>query len=184
MNNNRKKVTNFIKTGMKKAFSANAGGSNYVTNKVKERSYDLYSNIRDFMGIAVQCVLFIFDYTISLIYNLAILPSAIKQASQNNFRLGLESLKLNNIIEARIRFLLSNMFYNKSATTKYYISYTYFLQGNNKKSLKYLQQALKLNSSHEKSIALLQKIENILNISRPQQNEQHKPQKDYKEISF
>ena len=166
MNNNGKKVTNFIKTGMKKVFSTNVGGDNYVTNKVKERSYDLYSNLRDFAGIAVQCVLFIFDYTISLLYNLAILPSAIKKASQNNFRLGLESLKLNNVIEARIRFLLSNMFYHKSATTKYYIAYTYFLQGNNKKSLKYLQQALKLNSSHEKSLALLQKIEEVIGIKQ------------------
>lgn len=176
MSDKGKKVANFIKTGMKKAFSANVGNDNYVANKVKERSYDLYSNIRDFVGIAVQCVLFICDYTISLLYNIFILPSAIKKASQNNFRLGLESLKLNNVIEARIRFLLSNMFYHKSATTKYYIAYTYFLQGNNKKSLKYLQQALKLNSSHEKSIALVQKIEDVLNINQHNTNKNQEQQ--------
>ena len=182
MNNNGKKVANFIKTGMKKAFSANVGGDNYVTNKVKERSYDLYSNVRDFVEIAVQCILLIFEYAISLIYNIAILPSAIKRASQNNFRLGLESLKLNNVIEARIRFLLSNMFYRKSATTKYYIAYTYFMQGNNKKSLKYLQQALKLNSSHEKSIALLRKIEDVLSTNQPNAYAKNEQQMENEEL--
>ena len=52
------------------------------------------------------------------------------------------------------------MFYGKSATTKYYIAYVYYLQENYKKSLKYLRQSLAIDSSDERSLELLKLLEN------------------------
>ena len=71
-------------------------------------------------------------------------------------------LKRNNILDARMRFLMSNVMFRKSPTTKYYIAYTYFLSSDYKKSLKYLKDALTINNKHSKSIELVKQIEEKL----------------------
>ena len=98
-----------------------------------------------------------------MFYSFKRMPHAFTRAAQNNFRIGIEMLKLNNLIDARIRFLLSNMFYSKSPTTKFYIAYVYFLQRNFKKSLKYLKQGIDLDSSNERIKKLLFQVEEELN---------------------
>lgn len=154
----KNRIYDFLATGFKRSMSPNIRNS-HVVKHVKERTFDIYSCIRDVLyilltsaDIVLRCLLMLFGITKNF-------PYAFKKAAKNNFRLGLESLKTNNLIEARIRFLLSNMFYSKSATTKYYIAYTYYLQKNFSKSLKYLEQSIKINSKNKKSIELFKNIE-------------------------
>jgi len=154
-----KKILKFFYNGLKKSMSPNMDGV-YVAKKIKERSTDVYNNVLDFAYIIVNGFLIVFYYIFGMFIMAKDIPHAFTRAAQNNFRLGLENLKKNNIIDARIRLLLSNLFYSKSATTKYYIAYTYYRQGNFAKSLKYLNQALKIDSANDKARALIEQIDN------------------------
>ena len=156
-----KQLGNFLINGLKKTFSTNIRTSETI-NHIKHRSFDLYENIAGIAGVLWASIGIIFYAFIGMIRLAKDIPHAFSRAAQNNFRLGLENLKSNNLIDARIRFLLSNMFFSKSATTKYYIAYIYYRQNNISKSLKYLKQAIFLNPNHEKSLALLQELENTI----------------------
>ena len=163
--NNKKadgnKIASLAIKGFKRAMSSTVGEEVYVAKRIKARSYDLYANFRDFGSVIWNSILIVFYAIIGLFRLIIDTPHAFRRASQNNFRLGLESLKAGNLIDARIRFLLSNIFYGKSATTKYYIAYVYYLQGNYTKSLKYLKQSINIESD-ERSATLLSKIEEAL----------------------
>ena len=155
----KNRIYDFLATGFKKSMSPNVKNS-YVVKHVKERTFDIYSCMRDVLYILLTSADILFRCLLMLLKITKNFPDAFKKAAKNNFKLGLESLKINNLIEARIRFLLSNMFYNKSAATKYYIAYTYYLQKNFSKSLKYLEQSIKIDSKNKKSIELFKNIEN------------------------
>ena len=157
-NSAKNHIYDFLATGFKKSISPNIRNS-YVVKHVKERTFDIYSCVRDVLYILLTSADIIFRCFLMLFKMAKDFPNAFKRAAKNNFRLGMKSLKTNNLIEARMRFLLSNMFYNKSATTKYYIAYTYYRQKNLSKSLKYLEQAIKINSKDKKSIELFKNIE-------------------------
>lgn len=157
--NRAKQVVEFFKDGLKKSFSLD-NDSIIVSKRIKERSFDLYNNFIDVFMIFFNAIAIIFYYFLGMFISLKDVPHGISRAAHNNFRLGLENLKKNDLIDARIRFLLSNMFYSKSATTKYYIAYVYYLQENYKKSLKYLRQSLAIDSSDERSLELLKLLEN------------------------
>lgn len=156
------KIASLAVSGFKKAMSSTVGEEVYVAKRIKARSYDLYANIRDFGSIILYTFLIIFYAMLGLFRLLMDAPHAFRRAAQNNFRLGLTALKAGNLIDARIRLLLSNMFYNKSATTKYYISYVYYLQGNYTKSLKYLKQSINIDATDKRANDLLLKIETAL----------------------
>ena len=156
------KIADLAVKGFKKAMSSTVGEEVYVAKRIKARSYDLYANIRDFGSIIWYTLLIVFYATIGLFRLLIDVPRAFSRAAQNNFRLGLIELKAGNLIDARIRLLLSNMFYGKSAITKYYISYIYYLQGNYTKSLKYLKQSINIDATDRRANDLLLKIETAL----------------------
>lgn len=159
---NGKKIFSMLSKGFKKTMSPDYDSSVYAVNRIKARSYDLYSNLRDFFYVIWMIFSIVFYYIIGAFKLLKIAPHAFSMAAKNNFRIGINMLEKNNLVDARIRFLLSNLFYNKSTTTKYYIAFVYYKQNNIKKSLKYLKQAINLNPSHERSIELLKEIEKSL----------------------
>ncbi|GEM_PF-7105860 len=156
------KIASLAVKGFKRAMSSTVGEEVYVAKRIKARSYDLYANFRDFGFIIWTTIQIIFYAIIGFFRIIKDFPRAFRRASQNNFRLGLIDLKAGNLIDARIRFLLSNMFYGKSSTTKYYIAYVYYLQGNYTKSLKYLKQSISIDATDERANALLLKIEEAL----------------------
>ena len=83
----------------------------------------------------------------------------IKQAAKNNFKLGLIELKEHHYTDAKLRFMLSNIMYNKSATTKYYIAYVFYLEHKFNKALKYINEAITIDQKHARCIALTKRIE-------------------------
>ena len=159
--NVRSKIYNFFSSGFKKMMSPNVGNS-FVTERIKSRSIDLFSIVIDVFYILFTSITIIFYCFYDLFKLTKDTRNVLNRAAKNNFRLGLEALKKNNLIDARIRFLLANMFYSKSPTIKYHIAYVYYLQRNFTKSLKYLKQSISLDSRHEKSIVLLQNIDVVL----------------------
>lgn len=158
---NRQKTIEAIKKGIKTSFSISNSKSE-VAKTVKSYTYTLWQIIKDFGLIFKSLLLILYSVSFGMIVSIAMIKKESKKASTNNFKLGLESLKLNNLTSARIRFLLSNIFYSKSATTKYYIAYTYFLSQNYKMCLKYIKKAISINQNHKKSIELMKKVEKEL----------------------
>ena len=155
------KVRDFFSNGVKKTFSSTANTSDAIRH-IKQRSTDLYSGFSNIFSVFITSFAILFYYIIGFFRLTKNIPQALSRAAQNNFRLGMEALKINNLIDARIRFLLSNLFYGKSATTKYYIAYVYYRQQNITKSLKYLKQALFIDNQHSRSLELLKEIEKQL----------------------
>ena len=159
--NSKNRIVKFIKRNLKQPLSRYTDDS-AVIDSVKN-----YGNI---VGITTRDVYRLFRAFFSLMYSatfgffatLKLFKQESKKAAKNHFHIGLEMLKRNNIIDARMRFLMSNMMFSKSPTTKYYIAYTYFLSHNYKKSLKYLKDGLFINNQHHKSIELVKQIEYIL----------------------
>ena len=158
-NKSYNKIYNFFADGFKKSISPNIRKSR-TANYVKERTFDVYSCIKDVIyifltsaEIIIRCFIEFFKITKNI-------PNAFRKAAKNNFKLGLESLKKNNLIDARIRFLLANLFYNKSAKIKYYIAYVYYKQRSFSKSLKYLEQSISIDSKNKKYISLFKEINN------------------------
>lgn len=70
--------------------------------------------------------------------------AARHHAARNNYLLGREMLKENNLLDAKFRFLLANFFYKKSVAIKYCLAYVYFREDSFEKSLKYANECLKL----------------------------------------
>ena len=159
--NKKWQVGKMIANSFKTTFSTSIRTSDSV-NYIKRRGFDMYENVSGVTGILWKSLTIIFYACVGMFRLTMDIPHALSRAAHNNFRLGLENLKSNNLIDARIRFLLSNLFFSKSATTKYYIAYVYYRQQNFTKSLNYLKQAISLNPRHDKSLALLQVIESEL----------------------
>lgn len=155
---NRSKILSFLVNGAKKTMSPNVTNTN-TAKYIKRRSVDMCNETLDILSIFWLSFGIIFYYILGIFKMAKNVPHAFRRAAQNNFRLGVEALASNNLIDARIRFLLSNLFYNKSATTKYYIAYIYYIQHNFSKSLKYLKQAISLQPNHKRSRELLKIIE-------------------------
>lgn len=154
-----KKVYSFFMTGLKKSISPSIKSSQTI-KQIKKRTSDVYSCIQDVVLIFISAIDIVFQCILSMFKITKNIPQTLKKAAKNNFKLGLKALNTNNLIDARIRFLLSNMFYNKSAKTKYYIAYIYYRQRFFSKSLKYLQQSISIDSKNKQTIMLLNEIEN------------------------
>lgn len=159
---NKSKILNFIKTNAKKTITSSSNKTE-VTTTIKQYGYTFYNLFHDiFILIKSLCGL-LYSYTFGLFATIKIFKSESKKAAKNHFHIGLEMLKMNNLLDARIRFLISNMFFKKSPTTKYYIAYTYYLSHNYKKSLKYIKEAININNKHQRSIELMKLIEKEIN---------------------
>ena len=157
-NKKGRNIGDFLINGFKKTMSSGVGETNTI-KYIKQRSFDVYSGVYDVFSIIFTSFAIIFYYLLGMFKIAKNIPHAFQMAAKNNFRLGIDSLKKNDPINARIRFFLSNMFYSKSSMTKYYIAYTYYMQHNLLKSLKYLQKSITLNSKNKRSLELLQEIE-------------------------
>ncbi len=112
-----KKILSVISNGIKKTMSPNYDSDIYAINRIKARGYDLYSNLRDFFYVILMMLSIVYYYIVSVFKLLRMSPYVFSMAAKNNFRIGINMLEKNNLVDAKIRFLLSNMFYNKSATT-------------------------------------------------------------------
>ena len=156
--NKKDEFLNFLKKGTKNVFfRSNNNDSASMTikqygNIVYNIFFDIYKLFSSLLGL-------LYSYTFGLFSTLKLFKAESKKAAKNNFRIGLEMLKANNIFDARIRFMMSNMFFNKSPTTKYYIAYTYYLSKDYKKSLKYINQSISIDNRYKRSIDLLKVIE-------------------------
>lgn len=157
--NKADKVFSFVKRGLKYSIFTRDEDRSRTNEIIKGGIVGTILTLKDFLVFIGSGVVVCFYYIINIFFTFKTLPSQFKKSAKNNFRLGLEALKVNNIIDARIRFLLSNMFFSKSPTTKYYIAYSYYLQHKYTKSLKYLKSALQIEPEHERCIGLVKQIE-------------------------
>ncbi|MEN9782536.1 MAG: hypothetical protein RL208_689 [Pseudomonadota bacterium] len=130
---------------------------NDILVSVKKHLSNL-QNILFYAWLVVKKVLFGF------IADTKLIMETRHKAGKNNYVLGVKMLKENFLPDAKVRFLLSDMFYNKSAMTKYYIAYIYYLEGNYNKSLRYLKESVNLRPSMKISSELLEKIENDMKV--------------------
>lgn len=156
-----KKVFKFIRKNLKQPLSRYTDDSAVIDSM---RSYGniFQITIRDIFRLFRAFFSLIYSSTFGFFATLRLFKKESKKAAKNHFHIGLEMLKRNNILDARMRFLMSNVMFRKSPTTKYYIAYTYFLSSDYKKSLKYLKDALTINNKHNKSIELVKQIEDKL----------------------
>ena len=159
--NSKSKVVKFIRRNLKQPLSRYTNDS-AVVDSVKSYGNIFSLTIRDVYRLFRAFFSLIYSSTFGFFATLKLFKNESKKAAKNHFHIGLEMLKRNNILDARMRFLMSNMMFRKSPTTKYYIAYTYFLSNNYKKSLKYLKDGLFINNQHHKSIELVKQIEYIL----------------------
>src|SRR5574344_1092886 len=97
-NNKAKKIAHFAVDSFKKTMSVNRGGID-MAKKIKDRGFDLYANIRDFLYIIGVGVVVIFSFFINGFKIVKSMPHSFSRAAHNNFRLGADQLKKNNIIE-------------------------------------------------------------------------------------
>ena len=159
--NSKNKVIKFIRRNLKQPLSRYTNDS-AVVDSVKSYGNIFSLTIQDVYRLFRAFFSLIYSFTFGFFSTLKLFKNESKKAAKNHFHIGLEMLKRNNILDARMRFLMSNMMFRKSPTTKYYIAYTYFLSNNYKKSLKYLKDGLSINSRHNKSIELVKQIEEKL----------------------
>ena len=157
----KNKVFTFVRRNFKQPLSRYTNDS-AVIDSMKSYGNILQITVRDVFRLFRAFFSLIYRFTFGFFSTLRLFKKESKKAAKNNFHLGLEMLKTNNILDARMRFLMSNMMFRKSPTTKYYIAYTYFLSNNYKKSLKYLKDGLSIDNKHYKSIELVKQIEEIL----------------------
>ena len=159
--NSKNKVIKFIRRNLKQPLSRYTNDS-AVVDSVKSYGSIFSLTIRDIYRLFRAFFSLIYSSTFGFFATLKLFKNESKKAAKNHFHIGLEMLKRNNILDARMRFLMSNMMFRKSPTTKYYIAYTYFLSHNYKTSLKYLKDGLSINSHHNKSLELVKQIEGKL----------------------
>lgn len=158
----KKTILNFITTHAKKTITYSNSKSEVATT-MKQYGYTFYNIFHDIGSLIKALVGLLYSYTFGLFSTIKAFKEESKKAAKNHFHIGLEMLKVNNLLDARIRFLMSNMFFKQSPTTKYYIAYTYYLSHNYKKSLKYIKEAININNKHQRSIELMKRIEQEIN---------------------
>ncbi len=157
----KKTILNFFKTNAKnKIIYSNS--KTEVATTMKQYGYTFYNIFHDIGVLIKSLAILLYSYTFGLFSTIKLFKEESKKAAKNNFQIGLEMLKMNNLLDARIRFLMSNMFFKHSPTTKYYIAYTYYLSHDYKKSLKYIKEAININNKHQRSIKLMKNIEEEL----------------------
>ena len=156
--NKKDEFLSFLKKGTKNVFFRSDNNDSASTT-IKQYGNIVYHIFADIYKLFYSLLGLLYSYTFGLFSTLKLFKAESKKAAKNHFRIGLEMLKSNNLFDARIRFLMSNMFFNKSPTTKYYIAYTYYLSKDYKKSLKYINQSISIDNKHQRSIDLLKVIE-------------------------
>lgn len=160
---NTNKVLSFIKSGVRNSLFTREREKTHTSERLMENGVGLFVAFKDFFALIGAGLVLMFYYLIGIFFSLKSIPSQLKNASKNNFHLGIEALKANNLLDARIRFLLADMFFSKSPTIKYYIAFTYYLGHKHKKSLKYLKKAIDIDPENKRCIALVSQIEKELN---------------------
>ena len=157
------KIWSFVKSGVKNSLFTRDRDKTHTNERLMENGIGLFIAFKDFFALIGSGLVLMFYYLIGIFFSLKSIPSQLKNASKNNFHLGIEALKANNLLDARIRFLLADMFFSKSPTIKYYIAFTYYLGHKHKKSLKYLKKAIDIDPENKRCIALVSQIEKELN---------------------
>lgn len=157
------KIWSFIKSGVRNSLFTRDRDKTHTNERLMENGIGLFIAFKDFFALIGSGLVLMFYYLIGIFFSLKSIPSQLKNASKNNFHLGIEALKANNLLDARIRFLLADMFFSKSPTIKYYIAFTYCLGHKHKKSLKYLKKAIDIDPENKRCIALVSQIEKELN---------------------
>lgn len=112
----------------------------------------MYSDITYCVGKARSAVV---DFVILTLKSILSLRKDTSKAAINNFRLGMMFLNKGKLSDAKLRFWLVDKFYPNSATNLYYLAYVNYLQGNIKKSLLYIRDALECKPLNIKRIVNL-----------------------------
>lgn len=155
------KILNMKFDFLKKIFNSTKKTEKYIPKDVKE-----YVEKRVDLAIKTYNIgINIFQQIKSFFFNLFIVFVRLYHGkinpAINNFILGKKMLEINNLLDAKIRFLLANKFQKRpSAILKYYLAYIYYLEGNMKKCLLYLNESISLKPKMKCAIELFKKIEN------------------------
>lgn len=163
--NRTKNFLKFVGKETKRMFRPISNDSDIIKGMV-ERGTEMKNLFTDFFSLLISCAKWLYYYIFNLFTATKTIRKESKRAAVNNFRIGLIMLKMNKVLDAKIRFLMSNMFFKKSPLTKYYIAYTFFLEHKYTKSLKYIHDAIKLDPKHQRSIELMHAIEKEMEMTK------------------
>jgi len=164
-NEKAKRLLHFVGRETKKMFKPISSDSEMIKSMV-DRGAEIKSLFKDLFSLLISCIKWLYYYIFHLFSTTKQIRKESKRAAVNNFRIGLIMLKMNKVLDAKIRFLMSNMFFKKSPLTKYYIAYTFFLEHKYTKSLKYIHEAIKLDPKHQRSIELMHAIEKEMEMTK------------------
>ena len=176
MDDRAKRLLHFVGHETKKMFRPISNDSEIIRG-MAERCTEMKNLFTDFFSLLWSCAKWLHYYIFNLFSATKQIRSEGKRAAVNNFRIGLIMLKMNKVLDAKIRFLMSNMFFKKSPLTKYYIAYTFFLEHKYTKSLKYIHEAIKLDPRHQRSIELMHAIEKEMEMTKIINNAAEKTEK-------
>lgn len=176
MDDRAKRLLHFVGHETKKMFKPISNDSEIIRG-MAERCTEMKNLFTDFFSLLWSCAKWLHYYIFNLFSATKQIRSEGKRAAVNNFRIGLIMLKMNKVLDAKIRFLMSNMFFKKSPLTKYYIAYTFFLEHKYTKSLKYIHEAIKLDPRHQRSIELMHAIEKEMEMAKIINNAAEKTEK-------
>ncbi len=164
-NDRARRLLHFVGRETKKMFKPVSSDSEMIKS-MAERGTEMKNLFTDFFSLLISCARWLYYYIFNLFSATKQIRKESKRAAVNNFRIGLMMLKMNKVLDAKIRFLISNMFFKKSPLTKYYIAYTFFLEHKYTKSLKYIHEAIKLDPKHQRAIELMHAIEKEMEMSK------------------
>ena len=165
IDNRTKYFLKFVGKETKRMFKPISNDSEIIKG-MAERGVEMKNLFTDFFSLLISCAKWLYYYVFNLFTATKTIRKESKRAAVNNFRIGLMMLKMNKVLDAKIRFLMSNMFFKKSPLTKYYIAYTFFLEHKYTKSLKYIHDAIKLDPKHQRSIELMHAIEKEMEMTK------------------
>ena len=165
IDNRTKHFLKFVGKETKRMFKPISNDSEIIKG-MAERGVEMKNLFTDFFSLLISCAKWLYYYVFNLFTATKTIRKESKRAAVNNFRIGLMMLKMNKVLDAKIRFLMSNMFFKKSPLTKYYIAYTFFLEHKYTKSLKYIHDAIKLDPKHQRSIELMRAIEKEMEMTK------------------
>ena len=160
-----KRFLNIVGHETKRMFKPISNDSEIIKGMI-ERGKEMKNLFTDFFSLLWSCIKWLYYYIFNLFSATKQIRKESKRAAVNNFRIGLMMLKMNKVLDAKIRFLMSNMFFKKSPLTKYYIAYTFFLEHKYTKSLKYIHEAIKLDPRHQRSMELMHTIEKEMEMTK------------------
>ena len=163
--NKTKHFLKFVGKETKRMFEPISSDSEMIKSMV-DRGVEIKNLFKDLFSLFIACIKWLYYYIFHLFSTTKQIRKESKRAAVNNFRIGLIMLKMNKVLDAKIRFLMSNMFFKGSPLTKYYIAYTFFLEHKYTKSLKYIHEAIKLDPKHQRSIELMHAIEKEMEMTK------------------